>query len=73
MLENEVVYITGASSGIGFATAELCLNKGATVIITGRNKNNLDEANKNLLQISSKVVEHNIDVSLESEITDSLI
>ena len=72
MLENEVVYITGASSGIGYATAELCLKKGATVIITGRNKNNLDEANKNLLQISSKVVEHNIDVSLESEITDSL-
>lgn len=72
MLENEVVYITGASSGIGFATAELCLNKGATVIITGRNKNNLDKANKNLLKISSKVVKHNIDVSLESEITDSL-
>ena len=72
MLENEVVYITGASSGIGIDTAELCLKKGATVIITGRNKNNLDKANKNLLKISSKVVKHNIDVSLESEITDSL-
>ena len=35
-------------------------------------KNNLDKANKNLLKISSKVVKHNIDVSLESEITDSL-
>ena len=32
----------------------------------------LDKANKNLLKISSKVVKHNIDVSLESEITDSL-
>ena len=70
MLEKEVLQITGESSGTGFATAELCLKKGATVIITGRNKNNLDKANKNLLKISSKVVKHNIDVSLESEITD---
>ena len=42
--ENEVVYITGASAGIGYATAELCLQHGATVVITGRNKDNLDQA-----------------------------
>ena len=39
--ENEVVYITGASAGIGYATAQLCLQYGATVVITGRNKDNL--------------------------------
>ena len=39
--EDEVVYITGASAGIGYATAELCLKYGATVVITGRNKDNL--------------------------------
>ena len=70
--ENEVVYITGASAGIGYATAQLCLQYGATVVITGRNKDNLDKAQKELLKVSSKVVAHNVDVSIESEIDDSL-
>ena len=70
--ENEVVYITGASAGIGYATAQLCLQYGATVVITGRNKDNLDKAQRELLKISSKVIAHNVDVSIESEIDDSL-
>ena len=72
ILENEVIYITGASAGIGYATAELCLSYGATVVITGRNVDNLDKANQELLKISSKVISHNVDVSNESEIFDSL-
>ena len=70
--ENEILYITGASAGIGYATAELCLSYGATVVITGRNKENLEQANKNLLKISPKVIAHNVDVSNESQIVDSL-
>jgi len=70
--ENEIVYITGASAGIGYATAELCLSYGATVVITGRNKENLEQANKNLLKVSPKVIAHNVDVSNESQIVDSL-
>ena len=72
ILENEVIYITGASAGIGYATAELCLSYGATVVITGRNVHNLDKANQRLLKVSSKVIAHNVDVSNESEIVDSL-
>ena len=72
ILENEVIYITGASAGIGYATAELCLSYGATVVITGRNVDNLNKANQELLKISSKVIAHNVDVSNESEIVDSL-
>ncbi|MDB2339396.1 SDR family oxidoreductase [Gammaproteobacteria bacterium] len=72
IFEDEVVYITGASAGIGYATAELCLQYGATVVITGRNKDNLEKAKQELLNISSKVVAHNVDVSIESEIEDSL-
>jgi NADP-dependent 3-hydroxy acid dehydrogenase YdfG len=34
--KDEVFYITGSSGGIGLATARLCVEKGATVIITGR-------------------------------------
>jgi len=70
--DKKVIYITGASAGIGYATARLCLQKGATVIITGRNKDNLENAQKELLKISGKVIAHNVDVSNESEIVDSL-
>ena len=70
--DNKIIYITGASAGIGYATAELCLKKGATVIITGRDKENLKNAEKQLLNISSNVIAHNVDVSNESQIINSL-
>ena len=60
---NEVIYITGATAGIGFASAELLLKKGATVVITGRNNETLSNAEKKLHKISSNVIAHNIDVS----------
>ncbi len=55
-----------------YATAELGLKKGATVIITGRDKENLKNAEKQLLNISSNVIAHNVDVSNESQIINSL-
>ena len=70
--DRKIIYITGASAGIGYATAELCLKKGATVIITGRDKENLKNAEKQLLKISSDVIAHNVDVSNESQIINSL-
>lgn len=42
-LENKVVLVTGASSGIGRTTAIECSRMGATVIITARNKERLQE------------------------------
>ena len=71
-LKESVVYITGATAGIGYATAQLCLEKGAQVIITGRNKERLAQAKSDLLKISSSVIAHNVDVSIESEVTQSL-
>ena len=41
-LKGKVILVTGASSGIGKATAEECAKLGANVIITGRNKERLD-------------------------------
>ena len=72
VLRDEVIYITGASAGIGFATAQLCLEKGATVIITGRDNENLQKAKTALLKISSDVIAHNVDVSDETSIVESL-
>ena len=37
-LENKVILVTGASSGIGHTTAIECSKMGATVIVTGRNE-----------------------------------
>lgn len=41
-LENKTILVTGASSGIGKATAIECSKLGATVVITGRNSQRLD-------------------------------
>jgi NAD(P)-dependent dehydrogenase (short-subunit alcohol dehydrogenase family) len=40
----KIVLITGGSSGIGYATAARFVREGATVYITGRRKQELDEA-----------------------------
>jgi NAD(P)-dependent dehydrogenase (short-subunit alcohol dehydrogenase family) len=43
-LENKTAVITGGNSGIGLATAKEFAAQGATVIITGRNKQSLEAA-----------------------------
>ena len=52
-LEGKVILITGASSGIGRATAIECAKMGASLIITGRDEERLKEtfANWRVLKI----------------------
>ena len=47
-LENKVALITGATSGIGKATAIDFIANGAKIIITGRNKDTVDKTAKEL-------------------------
>lgn len=42
------VVITGGSSGFGLATAQLLVDEGAHVLITGRNQTTLDAARDRL-------------------------
>ena len=44
LLKGKTVLITGGSGGIGIAIAKRCIENGATVIITGRNKEKLSRA-----------------------------
>ncbi|MEV0282269.1 SDR family oxidoreductase [Streptomyces sp. NPDC050610] len=44
VLEDKVAVVTGASTGIGFATARAFRDEGAKVFITGRRKDALDAA-----------------------------
>ena len=62
-LQDKVILVTGASLGIGLSTAIKLQEKGAKVIITGRNKDRLEKAAKenNLIPFVS-------DISKESDV-----
>src|SRR5882762_84155 len=47
-LENKVALVTGGNSGIGYATAEELIANGARVIITGRQKEAVENAAKKI-------------------------
>jgi len=52
----KVAYITGGSKGIGYGIAEALVNDGYHVAISGRTKESIDEAAKNLNKIKSGAV-----------------
>lgn len=57
-LQDKVVVITGASSGIGRALGELALKRGAKLAVCGRNEKNLTDAfgnNANILCVKADV------------------
>ncbi len=47
-LTNKIAFISGSTSGIGFAIAKVLLTEGAVVIINGRSQKNIDSAVKQL-------------------------
>ncbi len=63
--ENKVVIVTGGTSGIGLATAKAFSEQGAAVFITGRRKETLDAAVK---QIGGRVTGVQADMSKLTEI-----
>jgi len=79
-LKNKTVFITGSTSGIGFATAKLFLKEGANVIINGRYQHSVDNAVKmlvtqfpygNIYGVSTDFAkEREVDVLIMNELPD---
>lgn len=66
-LSDQTIVITGASSGIGLATAVMAAKKGARVALAARNGEALDETVKKILKAGGKAIAVTTDVSNEIE------
>lgn len=64
---NRIALITGATSGIGLATATAFANKNICLIICGRNQQSLEKLTQELSQ-KTKVISLNFDVSKNAEV-----
>lgn len=75
-MKNKTVLITGASSGIGLACAELFLQQGANCILCAKNKNKLDKVIENLKnkypELSSNIFSAIFDVSKYDQVEEAI-
>ena len=70
----QTIWITGGSSGIGYATAKAFLDKGWRVIISSSNKDKLDNAEIKLKKINSNYILHSItcDISSKNQVNKTI-
>jgi len=66
-MQNKVVIITGATSGIGRSCAELFGKAGAKVVFTGRNEKRMEEVKATLKALGVDFMGYIMDVSNEEE------
>lgn len=67
--KNKVVVITGGNSGIGYATAKEFKAQGATVLITGKREDALEEAAKSL-GVKAKLADQSSLQDIENLVTE---
>ena len=66
-LSEKTILVTGASSGIGRAISIACSKMGATVVLTGRNKERLDETLTQMSQGNHLVLSADLTIDEERE------
>lgn len=64
---DKVAIVTGASSGIGFATAKELVKRGAKVVMASSNMEKLEQTAKSLIDIGYDVLSVKTDVSVEKD------
>jgi short-subunit dehydrogenase len=67
-LKEQVIVITGASSGIGLATARMAARQGARVVMAARNEQDLTEAADEIRANGGRVIAVTSDVSDEASV-----
>jgi NADP-dependent 3-hydroxy acid dehydrogenase YdfG len=67
MIQDKVVIITGASSGIGEATAKLLASKGAKLVLGARREQNLQELLEGIQNAGGQAVYQVMDVTKPSD------
>src|SRR5690606_12059073 len=67
-LDQQTVVITGASSGIGLATAEMAARLGARVVLAARSEHGLDEIVRKLQSVGCEAASVVCDVSDRSQV-----
>ena len=67
MIKDKVIIITGASSGIGEATAKLLAGQGAKVVLGARRAQNLKRIADEIQQQGGQAVYQELDVTKQSE------
>jgi len=70
MIENKVVAITGASSGIGEATAKLLASNGAKVVLGARREEKLKQIVDEIEKDGGQAVYRELDVTAPSDDND---
>ena len=66
--KDKIIVITGASSGIGEAAAEKFAKRGANLVLVARNKEKLEQVEKNLEKYSVKTLVQVCDVSDKEQV-----
>lgn len=67
-IEDQVIIVTGASSGIGLATARLAAERGARVVLAGRSEDGLQRAAEAVRERGEEAVYVIADVAQEADV-----
>ena len=71
-IENKIALITGATSGMGLATAKLFSDEGAQVIVTDLNQDKINEVVEDILSHGKKCFGIKLDVTNSNEIKSTV-